>query len=175
MISHITVSTMDRLLLPELLPQLNRITYIDIDAIVEGDVCELAATDLGGTPLAARSSIWWAYAVWTHAGQHLEPEAAYRLRRTMAAKMPASQPTFNAGILVLDLARMRADQFTAWALSAADTYGLNDQDVLLAYVGGDRVHWTDAGTTGRAWRSSTSRRSPISSARASHGLDAHAR
>ena len=53
--------------------------------------------------------------------------------------MAASQPTFNAGILVLDLDRMRADDFTAWSLHAAATYGLNDQDLLLAYVGGDRT------------------------------------
>jgi lipopolysaccharide biosynthesis glycosyltransferase len=115
---------------------------------VQGDVCELAAIDLGDTPLASRTSIFWATDVWRKAGNRLEPEVAFQLRRTMAAKMPASLPTFNAGVLVLDLARMRADRFTAWALAAAATYGLNDQDLLLAYVGADRTeldrrwnHW----------------------------------
>lgn len=148
MISHITISTMDRLLLPELLPQLDRITYIDIDAIVEGDVVELAGIDLGETALAARPSIWWSRVLWNKTGNQLAPEVAYRFRRAMSAKMAASLPTINAGILVMDLARMRADRFTAWALSAAATYGLNDQDLLLAYVGADRTdldrrwnHW----------------------------------
>ena len=57
MIRHITVSTMDRLVLPDLLTDVDRITYVDIDTVTEGDVCELAATDLGGYPLAARTSV----------------------------------------------------------------------------------------------------------------------
>jgi asparagine synthase (glutamine-hydrolysing) len=45
----------------------------------------------------------------------------------------------NAGVLVLDLDRMRADDFTATYLGWVETYGLHDQDTMLAYVGPDRA------------------------------------
>jgi lipopolysaccharide biosynthesis glycosyltransferase len=139
MISHVTVTTMDRLLLPELLPDLNRVTYVDIDAVFRGDVCELARTDLQGTALAARTSLNLATDVWRTAGLALPPDRASELRRLMAARHAAGVRTLNAGILVLDLARMRADRFSQTYLPFAERFGLNDQDVLLAYVGGDRA------------------------------------
>ena len=113
MIRHITVSTMDRLVLPELLADVDRITYVDIDTVTEGDVCELAATDLRGYPLAARTSVWSVAEQWRRAGNLLSAEKASELRRTMSARHAFDFKNFNAGVLVLDLARMRADDFTA--------------------------------------------------------------
>lgn len=138
MIEHITVATMDRLLLPDVLPELTRITYIDIDTVTEGDVCELAATDLGGKPLAARTSMFAGSVVWRQAGDLLDPDRAAELRRTMSARHPFDFLTFNAGVLVLDLERMRDDKFVQTFVPMAAEYGLNDQDILLAYVGADR-------------------------------------
>ena len=48
---------MDRLFLPELLPDTDKILYLDIDMIVQGDVAELYRTDLLDTPLAARDEL----------------------------------------------------------------------------------------------------------------------
>jgi lipopolysaccharide biosynthesis glycosyltransferase len=129
---------MDRLLLPDVLPELTRITYIDIDTVTEGDVCELAATDLGGKPLAARTSMFAGSVVWRQAGDLLDPDRAAELRRTMSARHPFDFLTFNAGVLVLDLERMRDDKFVQTFVPMAAEYGLNDQDILLAYVGADR-------------------------------------
>ncbi|MGH3362021.1 MAG: glycosyltransferase [Nocardioides sp.] len=139
MIRHVTVATMDRLLLPELLPDLGRVTYVDIDALALGDVCELARIDLQGKPLAARSSGHPSARAWQRAGDLLAPEAAHELRRVMAARQPFGVSGFNAGVLVMDLARMRADRFSARYLPWAGRFGLNDQDILIAYAGADRV------------------------------------
>ncbi len=138
LIRHITVATMDRLLLPDVLPDLDRITYIDIDTVTEGDVCRLAGIDLGGKPLAARTTPFSGALIWRQAGNHLDPDRAAELRRTMCARHPFDFPTFNAGVLVLDLARMRADRFVETFVPMAAEYGLNDQDILIAYVGADR-------------------------------------
>ena len=140
MIKHISITTMDRLLLPEVLVDLDRITYVDIDTVTEGDICELASIDLRGLPLGAKSTPARASLVWRLAGDHLEPEVASELRRTMTARHPFDFPAFNAGVLVLDLARMRADRFADEFVPMAGRYGLNDQDVLIAYAGKDRVH-----------------------------------
>ncbi len=139
MLRHITVSTMDRLVLPELLTELDRIVYLDVDTVTEGDVCELAATDLGGYPLAARTSVWSVAEQWRRAGNLLSAEKASELRRTMSARHAFDFKNFNAGVLVLDLARMRADDFTATHLPLVTRFGLHDQDVLNAYVGPDRA------------------------------------
>lgn len=137
MIDHITVSTMDRLLLPELLPELDRLTYIDIDTVTEGDVCELARVDLGGKSFAARESYFIEANMWRAAGDHLSADRAAELRRSMAAQHPFGTTTLNAGVLVLDLARLRADGFVDWCLPMVADFGLNDQDILLAWAGDD--------------------------------------
>lgn len=139
MIKHITVATMDRLFLPEVLSDLDRITYIDIDTVTEGDVCELGATDLRGLPLAARTSVYNGAMIWRLAGDLLPPKAAAELRRAMSARHPFGFVTFNAGVLVLDLARLRQDNFTDVHVQMAGAYGLNDQDLLNVYVGAERV------------------------------------
>lgn len=139
MIPHITVSTMDRLVLPDLLPDLKRITYVDIDTVTEGDVCELHSVDLKGLPLAARTSVYSVTDQWRTAGNLLSAQKASDLRRTMAAKYDFDFNNFNAGVLVLDLERMRADNFVETYLPLVGRFGLHDQDILIMYVGPNRV------------------------------------
>jgi lipopolysaccharide biosynthesis glycosyltransferase len=143
MIPHITVSTMDRLVLPELLTDVDRITYVDIDTVTEGDVCELHGVDLAGYPLAARTSAYSVTEQWRVAGNQLSAEQASDLRRTMAARHAFDFNNFNAGVLVLDLARMRADDFVATWLPLVGRFGLHDQDILIGYVGPDRAELAD--------------------------------
>jgi lipopolysaccharide biosynthesis glycosyltransferase len=139
MLGHISVATMDRLLLPEVLRELDRLTYIDIDTVTEGDVCALGALDLEGHPVAGRPARQSGATLWRLAGDKLAPELASELRRTMSARHAFDFQAFNAGVLVLDLARMRADGFVEQFLPMVGRFGLNDQDVLNAYAGHDRV------------------------------------
>lgn len=139
MIGHVSVATMDRLLLPDVLPDVDRITYVDIDTVTLGDVTDLARTDLGGHPLAARTEHFSAAQTWRAAGDNLSPEDAYELRRTMQAAHGFDFRTFNAGVMVLDLARMRQDRFVERFVPMATRFGLHDQDVLNAYAGPGRA------------------------------------
>ena len=141
MIQHITLSTMDRLLLPSLLPDVDRLVYFDVDALVLGDVAELAALDLDEHPFAARASFYPGYLYWWTAAHRLPPERADALRRQMCQRPFSPDDTaLNAGVLVLDLARLRQDDFTALALAYVEQYGFNDQDVLMAYAEGGWAH-----------------------------------
>jgi lipopolysaccharide biosynthesis glycosyltransferase len=139
MLSHTTVSTMDRLLLPDLLSDLDRVVYIDIDVVVRGDVGELWDLDLHGAALAARPTISeWAesgLAFVYRAARRLPADVAQELRAFIHARMEGDFTSFNAGVMVLDLARMRADRFTADFAGMAGRYGFNDQDVLCCYAG----------------------------------------
>ena len=145
MLKHITISTMDRLLLPVLLPEVERVLYHDIDALPVADVVPLFETDLGGAPLGARDSEASLFAsgfsnVYLPAkALSDQPERAFELIRRELARHPYDYVGFNAGVLVLDLARMRADDFCARFLPYASEYGMNDQHILNCYVGDDRA------------------------------------
>ena len=137
--SRITVSTMDRLLLPEMLEDVRRVTYVDIDTLVLDDITTIARMDLGGHPVAARDSVVSEASEWQRAGRPLDEPLATELRRSMGRLHGYGHPALNAGVLVMDLDRMRADDFTSRYLGFGERYGLHDQDTMLAYVGAERA------------------------------------
>ena len=137
---RITVSTMDRLLLPHLLPTIDRAIYLDIDTLVLDDIGHLARLDLEGHPLAARDSNVPELLEWRAAVRRLPGPVANEVLIKTSRRNGFGHPALNAGVLVLDLARMRADDFTRTYLGWVEKYGFHDQDVMLAYAGSDRVH-----------------------------------
>lgn len=150
LLGHTTPSTMDRLLLPELLHELPRVVYVDIDTLPVGDVARLHDWDLAGAPLAARSAVGsssvtsgFADIVGIATRLNDAPEASHDLVRRMGARFPFDFDAFNAGILVLDLERMRADDFCGDFLPFVDRYGMNDQEVLNCYAGPNRAALPD--------------------------------
>ena len=136
--ARITISTMDRLLLPDLLGEVDRVVYVDVDTLLLDDICQLARTDLGGRPVAARHAKVTESREWRRVGRHLPIDVATDLRRTMGRQHGFGHPALNAGVLVMDLDRMRRDGFTAASFALVEHYGLNDQDTMLAYVGPER-------------------------------------
>ena len=57
LLAHTSISTMDRLVAPEVLRDVGRAIYLDVDVLVRGDLAELADIDLGETAIAGRDSI----------------------------------------------------------------------------------------------------------------------
>jgi lipopolysaccharide biosynthesis glycosyltransferase len=145
MIKHITVATMDRLLLPELLPDVERIIHHDLDAICAGDLAELFDTDLNGHPIAARTSpqpeFRSGFRTIIAASERLKksPERARELVLRTHARHVYDFNGFNAGVMVLDLNRMRADDFCRHFLPYAERFGMHDQEILNVYAGSDRT------------------------------------
>ena len=140
---HITVSTMDRLLLPHLLPHLDKVVYLDTDILVRSDIRELFDVELGDLPLAARSSLSETWKTGHHlvyrAAKSLPAEASFRFRRLMHRIHSTLEfPVFNAGVLVLNLNILRRDEFCSRFLTWADIFQLNDQDILNCYCGDRR-------------------------------------
>ena len=137
---HITISTMDRLLLPHILEDVDKILYLDTDILVRADVAELFRLDLGELPLAGRSSLseTWknGYQLVYRAARALPAETAFAFRRLMHDFHGGlGFPCFNAGILVLNLDRMRRDDFCRRFLPWAERFRLNDQEILNCYCG----------------------------------------
>ena len=139
--TNITISTMDRLLLPDLLPSIDKILYLDIDMIVLGDVSELYSTPLGGHPLAAVPEV-------IQLGEYLErhtlkprkdPREICALRAIASAAAPLHRPVFNAGALIMSLEALRGDQFTAQAVRNMVQFGLDDQAQINLYAYNDII------------------------------------
>lgn len=141
-----TVSTMDRLYLPELLPDIDKIVYIDVDTVILGDIAELAKYKTSSRGIAARptpnpnnniQAHWIERAIRIRA---FDTQKAREYRRKTSAALNLLSPYFNAGVLVLSLERLRALNFTAETLHLVKEYGLEDQEALNLFSLGDYNH-----------------------------------
>jgi Glycosyl transferase family 8 len=128
--------TIARLLLPDLLPEVDRLVILPTLAVATADVAELAELDLGGhafaAPLKPGTKEVSGFGVIHGAALRLEDrtEASAALRRTAHARHRFDFDAFTRDVLVLDLARLRAERFGERALELVQTYGLDDLEVL---------------------------------------------
>jgi len=118
--ARFTSTTYARLLIPELLPtRTRRAVYLDGDALVRDDLSPLFRVGLGGAPLAAVRdlAICSTNTEWSGVRGFVEPK-----------------PYFNAGVLVIDVARWRAEGFgeraLAFARSVTEPLPSADQDAM---------------------------------------------
>jgi lipopolysaccharide biosynthesis glycosyltransferase len=108
-----------RVVLPEVLPDVDRAIYLDADTLIVDSIAPLWATPLGGAPIAAVANV-----VHPSMQQHVIDIGIDDPRRY-----------FNAGVLLMDLARMREEQTAATAPRSTDLTWF-DQDALnLAFAG----------------------------------------
>jgi lipopolysaccharide biosynthesis glycosyltransferase len=78
------------LLLPDLLPETQRILYLDVDLVVMRDVSELLDIDLGDLPLAAARDGF------------IPASAGLLYSNEKSSPAPCSAPYFNAGVMVIN-------------------------------------------------------------------------
>lgn len=109
-----------RIALADALPDLDRALLLDADTLVAAPLHELWGTDLGTDVLAAVSNV-------------VEPRQRARVR---SLGLDDHRDYFNAGVLLLDLARMRNEDASgalfAYAAANAQRIPGLDQDVLNA-------------------------------------------
>ncbi|MBC8041221.1 MAG: glycosyltransferase family 8 protein [Opitutaceae bacterium] len=114
-LQHANRSVYARLFLPELLPSLDRILYLDCDLIVDADLSPLAVLPLDGAVVAAA-------------------------RDEEQKNATGIAPDFNSGLMVMDLAAMRASNLTRRAVEIAGAQNTRhgDQTLLNSLLIG---HW----------------------------------
>lgn len=138
LLKHTTISTMDRLVAPELMPDIGRAIYLDIDVLVRGDLAELADMDMGGADIAARDSMdnGWrnGVALLNSNVKGMDVERASAFREFFLSGSPALFEAFNAGVLVLDLEQLRTSGFAARTFALVTRHGVNDQVALNIYA-----------------------------------------
>ena len=113
---HVSRATYYRLAIPEMIPtEIKRVIYLDADAIVVDDLAALWEADMQGAALAAC------------------PDEGGAMQ-SARLNLPSTHRYFNAGLLLLDLEKLRAMDFKGGAIktyarNAADIE-LQDQDIL---------------------------------------------
>lgn len=116
-----------RIFLPERLPELDRILYLDADTIVADSLEPLRTTDLSGHYVAAVTNVF-------------EP---HYLERPAALGLSGPEVYFNSGVVLMNLAEMRRDGCSAalhdFALAHRHEVLWPDQDALNVVLGGRRL------------------------------------
>lgn len=130
---HLSRAMLFRLGLETLAPaDCSRVIYIDSDTIVLGDVRELWAADLGGHPLGAVTDCY----------QDADKFGA-------AWSLPTGGRYFNSGVLLVDLAKVRAQKLFTRALDFVIEHDarllFSDQDAL------NHVFWKNAAALEPTW------------------------
>ena len=96
---HVSVASLFRLLLPELLPvEIEKVLYLDCDLIVRADISALWRTDIADVPLAAVGE-------WNPRAHKASSPAGIRRYRELG--ISPNQRLFNAGVLLVNLAYWR--------------------------------------------------------------------
>jgi hypothetical protein len=136
--------TAARLLVADLLPDVDRLIVLPLPSVATGDVAELAGLDLGGHALAAAtrpgndvSGFGVIHAAALRLGDRTDASAA--LRRTAHARHAFDFDAFTHDVLVLDLARLRDERFGARALELVEAYELDDVEAMHYLVGPRRA------------------------------------
>lgn len=111
-----------RIFLPDLLPDVSQILYLDVDTLVLDRLDPLWETDLDGCYLAAVTNVFMEY------HRHRPPELGID-----------AADYFNSGVLMFNLVRMRAEDFAGKLIDLVRTRGSEllwpDQDALNLVVG----------------------------------------
>jgi lipopolysaccharide biosynthesis glycosyltransferase len=141
-----TIVTMDRTMLPELLHEVDRIIHFDLDALCLGDLAELFDIDLEGTAIAAVDAPQPVYLsgleTFRRTAHRLRREGQFDIAREIIIRTHKQHPfdfdIFNAGIMVLDLAKMRSDNVCRRYLGYIQRFGINGQVIMNVFVGRER-------------------------------------
>ncbi|MDO4998544.1 MAG: glycosyltransferase family 8 protein [Neisseria sp.] len=104
-----------RLLIPELLPNVDKALYLDSDTIADGNLDELFALNLDDYLLAAAKDVA------LNCGEHWYGEFP-----------PDMKPYFNSGVLLLNCRKIRETDLVARAVELQQTryFVYDDQDIL---------------------------------------------
>lgn len=116
-----------RVLLPELLPDVERALYLDVDTLVLDAIAPLWDIPLGGASVAAVTNVLL--------DKHRH--------RPGSLGLPPEQPYFNSGVLLMDLERMRrghaAEAIRSAARAGGSAFEWPDQDALNVVLGAGHV------------------------------------
>jgi lipopolysaccharide biosynthesis glycosyltransferase len=109
--ANTSLFTYARFLFPEIFPNLGKVLYLDVDTLVLGDLAELYSTPLEGNYVAA-----------TVERAIKRVDDCWGVLNYKELGIPPETPYFNAGVLILDLAKWRKEGFANRCMDYASKY-----------------------------------------------------
>lgn len=126
-VSEFTMAMWFRIFLPDLVPDADRVLYLDVDTIVTDSLAPLLEVDLEGHYLGAVTNVL------LHHHRHRPAELG----------LAGPEVYFNSGVLLMNLDEMRRDGCPAalrdYAIENADWIEWPDQDALNVVLGPRRL------------------------------------
>ena len=143
-----TANSVARLVLPDLLPGVQRVVVLPAETVVDGDVAELASLDLGGHAFASarsRSNQSSGFQMIHSAAARLRDRTALssELRRTAHARHAFDFDAFGTDLLVVDLVESRRQQPPAEAVALMADFRMHATEVLHYLAGPDHAEIPD--------------------------------
>jgi lipopolysaccharide biosynthesis glycosyltransferase len=131
---HINKSTYYRLMLSRILPdEIDKIIYLDSDLVVLGDLNQLWAIDIADNYVMAAQDCGIPFV-----------SSPYGIKKYADLKIPADQKYFNAGALVMNIAKWRSTAVDVELFQYLATYRADvqhhDQEAMNAVFAG---HWQE--------------------------------
>jgi len=129
-------SAMDRLLITSILKDIKKVIYLDVDLIVNSDISNLYNFDTGETGICARicnpsnhNRILGLVKVWGNND--------FNILKYFPGEVDINNDKcFNSGVMLLDLDKMRENNFEQKMLKMISKYPLADQFLLNLYTNG---------------------------------------
>ena len=116
-LGHLVIATYYRILTPEILTKFNKVLYLDVDLIIDGDILKLWNTNIEDYTVAA-----------------VREESVEANENRLG--IPKNQKYFNAGVLLMNLKKIREEKFferiMKYLKQNQETILYSDQDVLNA-------------------------------------------
>jgi colanic acid/amylovoran biosynthesis glycosyltransferase len=131
-------SAVDRLFLAKVLPDVKKIIYLDIDLVVNADLSIINDLETSNKGICAKSCFSAGYKT---IGDEIKAWGINdrKLEEFLSRKINLSNKSLNSGVMVLDLDKMRANNFDGEIVSLVGEYPYIDQLLINIYANGDFV------------------------------------
>jgi len=120
-LKHYSLNTFSRYFIPEIAPNLSKVIYIDVDAIIKGDIAELYSEDLGKYAVGAVLEDFYV-GNYTTLKEKIWPQYA------------GGDQYFNAGVMLLDIQKFIKnkcqEKLIGLTIQLFDKLSCPDQDVF---------------------------------------------
>ena len=134
--AHFTVSTYIRFFIADLLPDVDKVIYLDIDLLIKSDISELYEINIENHMIAA--AVDACYARQLYFNKHSEVAYSENI-----LGLPKGISEFNAGVLLINLKKWRDDNLTSKCLDKLAEIGtprVLDQCILNAVIKQDDIY-----------------------------------
>ena len=98
--AHFSVATYVRFFMPELLPELDKVLFLDLDIVVEGDISELYDIDIGDNAIGAAVDACY------ERETYYDKDGLVEYNKNVV-RYPLEYKAFNAGVLIVNLKKWR--------------------------------------------------------------------